>query len=918
MDEKSFLILIKIKGRWVDKTASIISVDFQENTAKVTFNNNKAYPYNVKNVKFFDQPEIIDISRNIITVSDDTRHKNFEEVIKFENYFCLFHQERKILKDQRYIQINDNLAFEHNSQNLIQYYTAIADLSKNGDKDGEGEGLAHLSYYYQTKLSQISKDAVLNQFINGSAPNPESEIETIIHPFGVNTSQRIAVRKALTNQISLIQGPPGTGKTQTILNIIANLVMQNKSVAVVAGNNSAVANVYEKLEKEQLSFIAAKLGKTATANEFMEQDHPIPDLASWELPDKQRDLIKTRLVKIDKNIDILLKAQNSLAKEKAFLRNLKLEKYYFQKNFDYPPFEIKKYSFLNKWKTPELLKFITEFEHYKNNGKIGAFIKFLWLCKYRIYKFDDFDASSEDSFKRLVSEYYLKRTIEAEEKIQSLEQLLERRNFNKLLAKQTEYSIAVFKDQIAKKYSQMTAKKFGKTSYKGSEFSDFINRFPVVMSTTDSIINNKPSLELFDYVIVDEASQVNLLAGFLTMACAKNIIVVGDLKQLPHISQEGEKITDLAQKYNVSPCYNYENENLLSSLDKLFDKIPKTLLREHYRCHPQIIDYCNQKFYDGKLIVMTEGTQEPFSIIKTVKGNHAGKPSSGEGYINYRELDVIEKEILPKEIQHTSVDNIGIITPYRSQANLAHNQWKNDGIEVNTVHKFQGREKDTIIFSTTANKITKFMDQPKLLNVTVSRAKNRFVMVTSSNIVKQYGSNIGDLIRHIEYQSPSSNITESKLISIFDCLYSEFSVALKEFRSKVKRYANSYLSEDLMSSLLDELLSSDQYASFSYKKNYPLSFLVGDQSLFNEREKKFTNSSSHIDFLIYSKLDKLPVIAIEVDGYSTHDLNDKQLERDKVKNSILEKIELPLLRFSTKGSDERQRLKKALCDLIGF
>lgn len=67
------------------------------------------------------------------------------------------------------------------------------------------------------------------------------------------------------------------------------------------------------------------------------------------------------------------------------------------------------------------------------------------------------------------------------------------------------------------------------------------------------------------------------------MACAKNIVVVGDLKQLPHISQEGEKISDIAHKYSISQCYNYESENLLSSLDKLFDKIPKTLLRDHWR-----------------------------------------------------------------------------------------------------------------------------------------------------------------------------------------------------------------------------------------------------------------------------------------------------------------------------------------------
>lgn len=69
-----------------------------------------------------------------------------------------------------------------------------------------------------------------------------------------------AVENALSHQVSIIQGPPGTGKTQTILNIIANLVMAGKSVLVVSNNNSAVDNVAEKMESEGLDFIVAKLG----------------------------------------------------------------------------------------------------------------------------------------------------------------------------------------------------------------------------------------------------------------------------------------------------------------------------------------------------------------------------------------------------------------------------------------------------------------------------------------------------------------------------------------------------------------------------------------------------------------------------------------------------------------------------------
>lgn len=72
----------------------------------------------------------------------------------------------------------------------------------------------------------------------------------IYYPFGCNASQKAAVEKALTHQVSIIQGPPGTGKTQTILNIIANLLMVGKTVLVVSNNNSAVENVAENWEKK--------------------------------------------------------------------------------------------------------------------------------------------------------------------------------------------------------------------------------------------------------------------------------------------------------------------------------------------------------------------------------------------------------------------------------------------------------------------------------------------------------------------------------------------------------------------------------------------------------------------------------------------------------------------------------------------
>ena len=68
-----------------------------------------------------------------------------------------------------------------------------------------------------------------------------------LFPFGCNNSQYKAVAAALGNRITVIQGPPGTGKTQTILNIVANLLAEEKTVLIVSNNNAATENVFEKL-----------------------------------------------------------------------------------------------------------------------------------------------------------------------------------------------------------------------------------------------------------------------------------------------------------------------------------------------------------------------------------------------------------------------------------------------------------------------------------------------------------------------------------------------------------------------------------------------------------------------------------------------------------------------------------------------
>ncbi|MFW2611012.1 DUF2726 domain-containing protein [Aliarcobacter butzleri] len=68
--------------------------------------------------------------------------------------------------------------------------------------------------------------------------------------------------------------------------------------------------------------------------------------------------------------------------------------------------------------------------------------------------------------------------------------------------------------------------------------------------------------------------------------------------------------------------------------------------------------------------------------------------------------------------------------------------------------------------------------------------------------------------------------------------------------------------------------------------------------------------------MIYSKINKQIVLAIEVDGYKYHEDSQIQKKRDKLKDEILEKYNIPIIRFATNASQESKKLKECLKKLV--
>ena len=217
-----------------------------------------------------------------------------------------------------------------------------------------------------------------------------------------------------------------------------------------------------------------------------------------------------------------------------------------------------------------------------------------------------------------------------------------------------------------------------------------------------------------------------------------------------------------------------------------------------------------------------------------------------------------------------------------------------------------------MIFSTVDNEIGDFASDPNRLNVAVSRAIDQFIVVTDGND-NDMTSPIHELIGYIQYHN--HEVINSEIHSVFDYLYQHYADVRGQALRKYGRISE-YDSENLMYGLIQEILSQDDFYKFGVVPHVPLRTILGDLSKLSPRELSFAaNHLTHVDFLIYSRLTHQPVLVIEVDGFAYHH-NPVQQERDQVKNSVLDKYHIPILRLSTIESGEKQRITDALKNLV--
>ena len=972
VDPRTMHVLIRDKDapNWLDCTWKVAQARRDGDRIVVTYANGKEYPYGTDRVRLYDQVERRELDALDEVVVSGQRWNSVESIWTLRcaeqprnpRYTLAYRKADGTLALRRYAsdEVRVRLATPEQRKNAAtldyvrdevraQAQRAGAMLDTSGRYarwvgEGEAAPAAILANVWEW-LPQAPRGSALEAFLAGSASAATGASDAVVMPFHSNLDQRNAIRAALTHQISIIDGPPGTGKTQTILNLIASLIAQGKTVGVVAGANSAVDNVIDKLTEEGYGFLVASLGKTERVQEFHRREGILEQRreawaqkASTASPGAPARVDEAALRAEEERLVALWEDARDIPAIRARLTATQRERLLFEE------------------KVKESRRPMANISHLavvRRSSETIADLLALARCaprpgrspraiiervrRYFAYgSLKGIDLGAPDVQSALQLAFYQARERELSRRVEEAEVRAARHGLVEVSATYRRRSREALDGALLDRFERERPSRLSPNEWLNRQTGILLRTYPVVASTCFSIRHNLAEDTLLDWIIIDESSQVLLPEGMAALSKARNAVIVGDARQIGPIFQGWDEST----RQPPEARFDVRSVSLLDSVKAMGKAAhsPTTLLREHYRCHPAIIEFCNRMYYGGQLIPMRVPAQDapdPLAIVYAAPGNHARRPLRGGGFFSQREIEIIsqleEMEVIREGIEADDKDSsgdfvLGIVTPYRAQATSLRQRIRSDLGEgtharwlAETAHKFQGRGAGTVVLSTVLNAHDRaatqdFYDSDALTNVIVSRAKDRFIVVTAHGGVR-LSRNIRTLLEYIEMYDPSS-VIQSDIVSIFDVLYSAYSASLERYsRAKWSNWKRTP-AENVADLCLREVLADPKYSSFGYYTEVPLRDALPNTRLLNEEQRDFVFTDSALDFGVYSRVTGRIVLAIEVDGWEYHGNNKEQQQRDARKDSIMAAYCVPVLRLATNESGEERRIREALDKLL--
>ena len=645
-------------------------------------------------------------------------------------------------------------------------------------------GVLHELTQIAEKPSGIYRETVLNlinEEYTQSKPT-DSQQRTLadffpVTPLSLSDAQLNVIKNVENAKLVSVFGPPGTGKSQTIVNLAAHLIANGKTVLVASRMDKAVDVVAERLNELGAPFLALRAGRLNYQRELSMQ---LQDLLANKV-DLDEGTENSILCDVS-DMEDLLKAIADLENKSEQI--IKLEREWTEINGEIN-LQKKQYAnpqFIKTSLKEDEIKLIESsisaltanmekagfWSGLKNMSAIGNLKKCLRINHFDVTNENLSILKNELEFAKLICSA---RKIETEiqsignihvfaEQIRNMKRKQKRLAVDILKTKRRQALKGLMQDPVKRQrlfvHSKSLVERKKNLQNRLLETEDFkplLEAFPCWCVTTYAVSGSLPMKPgLFDVVIIDEASQCDIASCFPILYRAKKAVVVGDDKQLPHLSfLEKAKEQSFLSQYGINDRYQLMwrfRTNSMFDLANYYSMHP-VLLDEHFRSLPPIINYSNKEFYGNRIKVMRRNDNSK-KVLETIV-----VPDGKVDFDATRNLPEIEA--LVKKLHEIVIDNernnpdnpvsIGIISPFRAQVEqlkisvakvLSEHMMEKHQIEIGTAHTFQGDEKDIILISWAyANNSFPqsliFLQKPNLFNVAITRARYQMINFISKD-----------------------------------------------------------------------------------------------------------------------------------------------------------------------------------------
>ncbi len=598
-----------------------------------------------------------------------------------------------------------------------------------------------------------------------------------VTPLSLSDSQEDVIKNIEDNTILSVYGPPGTGKSQTIVNLICHLISNGKTVLVASRMDKATDVVANRLNDFGAPFLALRAGRP---NYQKQLSFDLQDLISNKV-DLDTDFENSILSDVEDMQKLVMSIRE---RENKCEEIIKLEQDWQTtiKEYNEKEKQLGKLEFLNdKLSMQEIDDIENAIKNLeKNLEKKGIFYDI--TTKYANHKLKTIIQNNNfhpniENIERLKIELISARLAAKARYTET--QIIKTGNIHVLLEeikmlkkKQKTLAIEILKnkrrnslkgllrDQVKRqrlivhtKALTTRKKNLQNRLLEDEDFKPLLEAFPCWCVTTYAVSNSLPLKPgLFDVAIIDEASQCDIASCLPILYRCKKAVIVGDDKQLPHLSfLEKSKEQSFLSQYEIPDKYQLMWRFRTNSMFDLanYYSMKSVLLDEHFRSYAPIIDFSNQEFYGGRIRIMSQcNNKDVLELIQVPDGKIDSDMTRNMPEVEAIMLklqEIIQEDERKKDNQEPVT--IGIISPFRGQVELINKalmkvfsnaQLTKHKIEAGTAHTFQGDERDIMILSwaianNSYNQSLTFLQIPNLFNVAITRAKKKQIIFLSKD-----------------------------------------------------------------------------------------------------------------------------------------------------------------------------------------